>query len=122
MRGLLLVAVTILLSGCSDLPEMGGKDGDQGPVNYSAIGLSIVDVDLETTVVELPEGAVPSTEDGSAPEGYTVKGNADSGKYHEPDGQWYDQTVAEFYFKTAEDAEAAGFERAGGGSAGEDDK
>jgi large subunit ribosomal protein L17 len=72
--------------------------------------------------VALPEGAVAANEDGSAPDGYTVKGNADSGKYHEPDGQWYDQTVAEFYFKTAEDAEAAGFERAGGGSAGEDDK
>lgn len=53
MRGLLLVAVTILVSGCSDLPGMGGKDREQGPVNYSAVGLSIVDVDLETTVVEL---------------------------------------------------------------------
>jgi large subunit ribosomal protein L17 len=76
----------------------------------------------ETTAVELPDGAVASNEDGSAPEGYTVKGNADSGKYHEPDGQWYDATVAEFYFKSAEDAEAAGFTRAGGGSAKEDDK
>jgi large subunit ribosomal protein L17 len=75
----------------------------------------------ETTAVELPDGAVASNEDGSAPEGYTVKGNADSGKYHEPDGQWYDATVAEFYFKSAEDAEAAGFTRAGGGSE-EDDK
>ena len=45
-----------------------------------------------------------------------------SGLYHEPDGQWYDATIAEFYFKTAEDAEAAGFTRAGGGSAEEDDK
>ena len=70
--------------------------------------------------VDVPEGAVAANEDGSSPEdGYTVKGNADSGKYHEPDGQWYDQTVAEFYFKTAEDAEAAGFTRAGGGSAAE---
>ena len=70
----------------------------------------------ETTVVELPAGAVASTEDGSAPEGYTVKGNADSGLYHEPDGQWYDQTVAEVWFKTAEDAEKAGFKKAGSGS------
>ncbi|GAB3082271.1 hypothetical protein GCM10027053_54290 [Intrasporangium mesophilum] len=63
--------------------------------------------------VEVPEGAVAATEDGSAPEGYTVKGNADSGLYHEPDGQWYDATVAEFWFKSAEDAEAAGFTKAG---------
>src|SRR3954454_24207683 len=36
----------------------------------------------ETTAAELPAGAVAATEDGTAPEGYTDKGNADSGKYH----------------------------------------
>ena len=70
----------------------------------------------EAAAVELPEGAVAANEDGSAPEGYTVKGNADSGKYHEPDGQWYDQTIADFWFKSAEDAEKAGFTKAGAGS------
>ncbi len=70
----------------------------------------------EAAAAELPEGAVAANEDGSAPEGYTVKGNADSGLYHEPDGQWYDQTVAEFWFKSAEDAEKAGFKKAGSGS------
>jgi large subunit ribosomal protein L17 len=68
----------------------------------------------ETTSVELPEGAVAATEDGSAPEGYTVKGNANSGKYHVEGSQWYDQTEAEFWFKDAEAAQAAGFEPAGG--------
>jgi large subunit ribosomal protein L4 len=62
---------------------------------------------------ELPKGAKAPLKSGGAPKGFEVKGNADSGLYHEPDGQWYDQTVAEFYFKTAEDAEAAGFTRAG---------
>jgi large subunit ribosomal protein L4 len=65
----------------------------------------------------LPKGAKAPLKSGGAPKGYEVKGNADSGLYHEPDGQWYDQTEAEFYFKSAEDAEAAGFSRAGGGSA-----
>jgi large subunit ribosomal protein L17 len=64
--------------------------------------------------VELPQGAVAATEDGSAPEGHTVKGNADSGKYHVEGSQWYDQTNAEFWFESAEAAEAAGFEPAGG--------
>src|SRR4029077_8477070 len=64
----------------------------------------------------LPKGAKAPLKSGGAPKGYEVKGNADSGLYHEPDGQWYDQTDAEFYFKSAEDAEAAGFTRAGGGS------
>jgi large subunit ribosomal protein L17 len=59
-----------------------------------------------------PDSAAPLA-DGSAPEGFEIKGNADSNKYHEPDGQWYDQTVAEVYFRSAEAAEAAGFTKAG---------
>ena len=59
-----------------------------------------------------PDSAQPLA-DGSAPEGYPVKGNKDSMKYHEPDGQWYDATVAEVYFTTAEAAEQAGFAKAG---------
>ena len=70
----------------------------------------------------LPAGAKAPLKSGNAPKGYDVKGNADSGLYHEPDGQWYDATEAEFWFKSAEDAEAAGFTRAGGASAKEDDK
>jgi large subunit ribosomal protein L4 len=69
----------------------------------------------------LPAGAKAPLKSGNAPKGYDVKGNADSGLYHEPDGQWYDATDAEFWFKSAEDAEAAGFKRAGG-AAKEDDK
>lgn len=49
-------------------------------------------------------------EDGSAPEGYPVKGNADSMKFHTPESPYYDRTVAEVWFRTAEDAQAAGFE------------
>lgn len=68
----------------------------------------------EAAATEVPAGAVAANEDGSSPDAeYTVKGNADSGKYHEADGQWYDQTVAEFWFKSAADAEAAGFTKAG---------
>ncbi|WP_182379746.1 50S ribosomal protein L4 [Nocardioides sp. WS12] len=70
-------------------------------------------VDAEAVTAELPTGAKAPLKSGGAPKGYEVKGNSDSGLYHEPDGQWYDATVAEFYFKSAEDAEAAGFKRAG---------
>ena len=78
--------------------------------------------DEADAAVALPKGAKAPLKSGKAPKGYEVKGNADSGLYHEPDGQWYDATEAEFWFKSAEDAEAAGFTRAGGGSAKEDDK
>jgi len=67
-----------------------------------------------TEAAALPEGAIAANEDGSTPdEAYVVKGNADSGKYHEADGQWFEQTQAEFWFKSAEDAEKAGFTKAG---------
>jgi large subunit ribosomal protein L4 len=58
----------------------------------------------------LPAGAHGPTEDGEAPRGYKIKGNADSGLYHVPGSAFYDRTVAELWFKTAEDAEAAGFQ------------
>ncbi len=58
-------------------------------------------------------GAVKADEDGSGPEGYDIKGNAQSMKFHAPGGRWYDSTVAEFWFKSAEDAQAAGFLEAG---------
>ena len=58
----------------------------------------------------LPAGAHAATEDGEPPRGYKIKGNADSGLYHVPGSAFYDRTVAELWFKTAEDAEAAGFQ------------
>ena len=43
----------------------------------------------------------------------TIKGNAQSGKYHTPESPWYAKTVAEVWFDTVESAEAAGFTAAG---------
>ncbi len=59
---------------------------------------------------DLPKGAVVGAADGSAPVGYEIKGNGDSGLYHVPGSRFYKQTVAEFWFASAEDAEAAGFQ------------
>jgi large subunit ribosomal protein L17 len=56
---------------------------------------------------------VPLEDESQAPEGFPIKGNEDSMKFHEPDGQWFEQTVAEVWFDTVESAEAAGFTRAG---------
>ena len=60
---------------------------------------------------EAPYGAdsARAAEDGSGPEGFEVKGNADSGKFHAPSSPWYDRTKAEVWFKTETAAEAAGF-------------
>ena len=59
---------------------------------------------------ELPARAAAANADGSAPDGFEIKGNADSGLYHVPGSAFYNRTVAEFWFATAEDAEAAGFQ------------
>jgi small subunit ribosomal protein S2 len=48
-------------------------------------------------------------EDGSAPEGFEVKGNKTSKKFHAPSSPWFDRTNAEVWFRTAEAAEKAGF-------------
>jgi large subunit ribosomal protein L4 len=82
------------------------------------------DADVQDTVTEDADvqddvateefaGSAAALESGEAPEGYEIKGNKDSMKYHAPGGQWYDATVAEVWFQTAADAEAAGFVEAG---------
>jgi small subunit ribosomal protein S16 len=71
-------------------------------------------VDAGATDAGFGPDSAPASDDGSAPEGFAVKGNKDSMKYHVEGSQWYDQTTAEVWFRTAEAAEAAGFEPAGG--------
>jgi large subunit ribosomal protein L4 len=76
----------------------------------------------ESEVVGLEKGAAPASEegpygpqshaplaDGSQPEGFPVKGNADSMLYHVPGSSFYARTEAEVWFASAEAAEAAGF-------------
>ena len=64
--------------------------------------------------LEFGDDVAVALEDGAAPsEEFTIKGNKDSGKYHTPDSQWYDQTIAEVWFTTEEAAENAGFVKAG---------
>jgi large subunit ribosomal protein L17 len=79
-------------------------------------------VDTEDGQVEVVESE--STEDApygegshaplddadEAPEGFEIKGNANSMLYHVPGSAFYDRTVAEVWFATPEAAEAAGFE------------
>ncbi|MGL5809221.1 MAG: 50S ribosomal protein L4 [Nocardioides sp.] len=88
-----------------------------GNVEASPVVATIADVPAEASAVEvaasLPPGAKAPLKSGKAPKGYDIKGNADSGIYHEPGGRWYDATEAEFWFASVADAEAAGFTKAG---------
>jgi large subunit ribosomal protein L17 len=96
------------------------------PVEASAEALDLepaTEVEgVDDDVFEETEGGVsgkyagshaPLEDESQAPEGFPIKGNEDSMKFHEPDGQWFAQTVAEVWFDSVESAEAAGFTRAG---------
>jgi small subunit ribosomal protein S2 len=58
-----------------------------------------------------PDSAAP-LEDGSAPEGFEVKGNKNSMKFHAPSSPWFGRTNAEVWFRSTDAAEAAGFANA----------
>lgn len=66
--------------------------------------------DEPASSTELPEGAHAALDDNSQPEGYPIKGNANSMLYHLPDTPFYERTIAEIWFDTAESAEAAGYQ------------
>ncbi len=75
--------------------------------------------DAAAAVVDAPhgEGSHAPIEGDAMPEGFPIKGNADSMKYHVPDSRYYDATIAEVWFATTEAAEAAGYVAPGGGAA-----
>jgi hypothetical protein len=71
-------------------------------------------VDEPETLLEEPanpfgEGSFVGTE---PPEGFTIKGNDRSMKYHVPESGGYERTNADVWFSSEEAAQAAGFTRA----------
>ena len=70
------------------------------------------EVEESASTDEAPYGEgshAPLDDPDEAPEGFEIKGNADSMLYHLPGTPFYKRTVAEVWFATAEAAEAAGF-------------
>ncbi len=80
---------------------------DEAPAEGAVDGVSSSDAPDETHP-HGPGSHAPLPGDAQ-PEGFPVKGNADSNLYHLPDTRFYDSTVAEVWFASAADAEAAGF-------------
>jgi large subunit ribosomal protein L4 len=91
--------------------EAGDVKADEAPAEKPAKAAKPAKTEA-AEAEEFANSAAP-LENGEAPEGYEIKGNKSSMKYHAPGGRWYDGTVAEVWFKTAADAEAAGFVEAG---------
>ena len=61
----------------------------------------------------LPKGAKAPLKSSRAPKGYEVMADRAAGTYREPEDEGYDVTAASFWFKSPEDAEAAGFTKEG---------
>ncbi len=95
----------------AEAAEVEATETDAVEATDAEVAESGDEVEVEDTSSDGPygPGSIAPPADGSAPEGYPVKGNADSMKYHTPESQWYDQTVAEVWFADADAAEAAGF-------------
>jgi TolA-binding protein len=73
--------------------------------------------ELEAALAEA-RGTAPDVNGGTpaasgdaaaAAQGFTVKGSTDSMRYHSPASPYYERTVAEVWFRSVEEAEAAGF-------------
>lgn len=82
---------------------------DTAAAEAAAVEESAVEESASTDEAPYGEGSHAPLEDGSEPEGFPIKGNADSMLYHVPGSAFYDRTVAEVWFASAEAAEAAGF-------------
>ncbi len=89
--------------------DVSGTELDDSPEAMNAIyGTTDADSDIEAAV----NGAVAGDGGPDCPDGYPIKGNADSLIYHLPGGGSYANTIPEMCFATENDAVAAGYRAA----------
>lgn len=55
------------------------------------------------------EGSADAVPHQGPPDGFTIKGNAQSMLFHTPDSPYYGRTKPEVWFRTESDAQRAGF-------------
>ncbi|NMO00172.1 50S ribosomal protein L17 [Gordonia sp. TBRC 11910] len=89
--------------------EVEADADDAAVANADAVAEAVTDESSAVAAVEIAGSHAP-LEDGSAPEGFPIKGNEQSKLYHRPGTRFYDSTVAEIWFATDADAEAAGYQ------------
>lgn len=96
-------------------PVRGSADGSVGAVGFSELmGDEPTLFDDLRTAPEEPvgrygEGSADAVPHQGPPDGFTIKGNAQSMLFHTPDSPYYGRTKPEVWFRTEADAERAGF-------------
>ncbi|WP_406690131.1 hypothetical protein REH65_30060 [Saccharopolyspora sp. ID03-671] len=112
--------VTVLVSGNDGSDQSGGE---LAGVGFADLGAAyVVETAIPTQQVGEPEtvaeeqdsspypGSVKAKPNGRSPRGdYRVKGNTRSKRYHTMQSPYYERTKAGVWFRSAADAEAAGF-------------
>lgn len=102
-------------------PMAGSDDGIGASASPAAEIVGLVEVVEVVEVVDEVQGediAQESTADwvapigGQCPDGYPIKANDSSRIFHVPGGRFYDRTVPERCYATAEVAERDGYRRA----------
>lgn len=89
------------------------KDGAVDESTEQIADEVVEEASSDAASVAIWDGSVDATEDGEAPEGYDIKGNAQSMLFHTSDSRYYKATKAEVWFDTEESAVAAGFSKPG---------
>lgn len=86
-----------------------GEDTMGGVVTIDTGSVDDAAAEFPTLEGERGDGWVKGDGDNNVPDGYPIKGNANSMIYHPQESRFYDNTVAEYYFATPEVAETFGF-------------
>ena len=92
----------------------GPRTGKSAKASASSAELTGDEIEPEPAVDSAEEPYGPDSRvaqpDGEQPDGFPIKGNADSMLYHVPGSAFYKNTMAEVWFRSADAAEAAGFQ------------
>lgn len=86
-----------------------GEDTMGGVVTIDTGSVDDAAAEFPTLEGERGDGWVKGDGENKVPDGYPIKGNANSMIYHPQESRFYDNTVAEYYFATPEVAETFGF-------------
>jgi len=93
-----------------DAPDEGLYEGlDEAPAGTGGPSDTEPQVRADVPPGRYGEGSADAVPHQGPPDGFTIKGNAQSMLFHTPDSPYYGRTKPQVWFRTEADAERAGF-------------